>query len=288
LSIVSFDEFYPYDANYGSTSTSARWRKMAQLWAQDGVVSYRGSGLAGSISSTTATLAAGAVWIKGMYAEFAESQSFNVGTTGGLICAHMDVSASIINLYYNASTSTPVQTYPTGNVWELPLFQVSAGSTPTLTDLRVFTTTPFWQQGISYTPVWSTYGSSPTQPVLGNGTLMAYYTKNHTMVEVDMLLTPGSTTTYGAGTGYQFTLPSLPVMNRQWFGRGALVDTSSIDHEIRVRAAFDTTTLVGQARLTTGIIVSSAIQMQPVTATVPVTLAATETLAFSVVYESQT
>ncbi|MGW7239743.1 hypothetical protein [Streptomyces sp. NPDC054804] len=56
----------------------------------------------------------------------------------------------------------------------------------------------------SYTP---TFGSSGTAPALGNGTLVGQYMKIGRTVVVSLVLTVGSTTTFGSGN-LNFSLPA--------------------------------------------------------------------------------
>lgn len=64
----------------------------------------------------------------------------------------------------------------------------------------------FSVQAQSYTPVWDQ--ASGTQPVLNNGTLVGFYTRNGYTATVHLELTLGSTTTYGNNlTAYRFKLP---------------------------------------------------------------------------------
>lgn len=56
---------------------------------------------------------------------------------------------------------------------------------------------------VSYTPVWSASGTAVS---LGNGTIVGRYVRSGKMVTAQMLLTMGSTTTFGTG-GYLFSLP---------------------------------------------------------------------------------
>ncbi|MFG2589044.1 hypothetical protein [Streptomyces sp. NPDC048438] len=57
-----------------------------------------------------------------------------------------------------------------------------------------------------YTPTWT----ASTDPVLGNGTLTGRYLKIGRTVQVSVLLTCGSTTTYGSGA-WNFGLPFAAV-----------------------------------------------------------------------------
>lgn len=61
----------------------------------------------------------------------------------------------------------------------------------------------------SFTPTWS---SSGTQPVLGNGTLTGEYCQVGKLVFVKIVLTAGSTTTFGTST-YRFSLPVTPSLD---------------------------------------------------------------------------
>jgi hypothetical protein len=54
-----------------------------------------------------------------------------------------------------------------------------------------------------YTVIW---GSTGTQPVLGNGSIVGHYNQIANVVSLEISLTMGSTTTFGTG-GYIFSLP---------------------------------------------------------------------------------
>ena len=56
---------------------------------------------------------------------------------------------------------------------------------------------------IDYTPTWT---ASTTNPVLGNGTIVGRYSLVNKTVTAQILLTMGSTTTFGSGA-YFFSLP---------------------------------------------------------------------------------
>jgi hypothetical protein len=55
----------------------------------------------------------------------------------------------------------------------------------------------------TYTPTW---GSSGTAPAIGNGTLAGRYAQSGKVVNYEVLMLAGSTTTFGTGT-WTFTLP---------------------------------------------------------------------------------
>lgn len=88
----------------------------------------------------------------------------------------------------------------------------------------------------TYTPTWA---SSGTQPVLGNGTLTGRYHQIGKSVKGQILLTPGSATTFGTGT-YTFSLPvaslsalgvgnaeALQTSVRWWLGRAVLATSTT-------------------------------------------------------------
>lgn len=61
----------------------------------------------------------------------------------------------------------------------------------------------------SYTPVWSASGTAVS---LGNGTITGQYMQTGCMVWVKIVLTMGSSTTYGTNF-WRFTLPVTPELN---------------------------------------------------------------------------
>lgn len=70
-----------------------------------------------------------------------------------------------------------------------------------------------------WTPTWS---GATTNPVIGNGTIDAAYLASGKLTHFRILITMGSTTTYGSGQ-WRLTLPVLPTNQRWTFqGDGAL------------------------------------------------------------------
>jgi hypothetical protein len=85
----------------------------------------------------------------------------------------------------------------------------------------------FVTQSTAYTPTWTQ--ASGTQPVLGNGTIVGRYTRNNRSCQVQIILTMGSTTTFGNnGTAYLFSLP--------WYSQNAI---SFVQQFPLVATAFD-------------------------------------------------
>lgn len=70
-----------------------------------------------------------------------------------------------------------------------------------------------WQ---SFTPVWT---SSGTAPAIGNGTVLGKYRRVGDSAEIQMVITSGTSTTYGSSNAFRFSLPS---------GLGITVDSTKI------------------------------------------------------------
>lgn len=66
---------------------------------------------------------------------------------------------------------------------------------------------PFQAASSTYTPAWT---SSGTAVALGNGTISGNYIQIGKWVKVKVVVTMGSTTTFGSGV-YRLTLPVAPV-----------------------------------------------------------------------------
>jgi hypothetical protein len=128
----------------------------------------------------------------------------------------------------------------------------------------------------AYTPTW---GTSGTAPALGNGTIVGRYIQVGKKVRAEILVTFGSTTTFGTG-GYTFTLPVAASASPNHVGSVYLRDTSgtSTGHYVGIaviQGSLSTTTL----NIFEG---SAHAQVQPA---VPVTWANTDFWSISIEYE---
>lgn len=130
------DEYFPFDTGHGSTSNTARWRKMARLWQSDGVYAGYMNQLNGTLAAGTLTVDTGAVFICGYYGEVQTAQPIPITGTGtGTVVAGVNFSTQQITIYYRDG----ITDYGTGgyeqdtSVWEIPLWLVSGTS---VTDLR--------------------------------------------------------------------------------------------------------------------------------------------------------
>jgi hypothetical protein len=68
-----------------------------------------------------------------------------------------------------------------------------------------------------YTPTWT---GATTNPVLNNGTLTANYMTRGDSILINILLLPGTLTTYGTGA-WRFSFPTL--QNAAYYGVGSLL-----------------------------------------------------------------
>ncbi len=78
-----------------------------------------------------------------------------------------------------------------------------------------------WQE---YTPVWTS--SLSPQPVLGNGTITGTYARVGDIIRATVLLTAGSTTTFGT-SGWLFSLPVAAAGATRFLGNAAFEDIST-------------------------------------------------------------
>lgn len=117
-----FESYWPMDEGPGANSGVLRWRKMARLWAHDGVV--RGFGLElwpqyYDPASAIWVVGTGAVWVNGFYGEITANKQLSVPGNRGLVVARMDPRWSTVALAFADGRDWPVQD-PDG-VWEVPL-----------------------------------------------------------------------------------------------------------------------------------------------------------------------
>ncbi|MFJ8871098.1 hypothetical protein ACIRD6_35765 [Streptomyces sp. NPDC102473] len=130
----------------------------------------------------------------------------------------------------------------------------------------------------SYTPVWT---STSTNPVLNNGTSVGRYLKIGRTCYVTILVTSGSTTTYGSGT-YLFSLPFASAnAGVVQLGPARVSGVSTWDGHCYVNAGATT------AGLTTNASAANAAGGN-ITPTVPETWAAGAAFRFSLTYQTAT
>jgi hypothetical protein len=100
-------------------------------------------------------------------------------------------------------------------------------------------TAPGWT---TYVPVWTSGG---TQPVLNNGTLSGRYRQpfGGDVVEVQIVLTMGSTSTFGTGA-YLLSLPVAGHASDIYVGVVRLLDSGTIDRPGCTKANTSTTVLI--------------------------------------------
>lgn len=132
----------------------------------------------------------------------------------------------------------------------------------------------------SFTPTWSV--SSGTAPAIGNGTLSAAYQQIGKTILFRISLTAGSTTTFGSGGQFRFSLPVNPLSTTRltfatdYFDSSvpsAFSGTTTWDSVNSVVALNATPTTAGNAN-------------RGVTASVPMTWATGDIITINGAYES--
>lgn len=115
-------------------------------------------------------------------------------------------------------------------VWTGTVPTILAGDIPTGDDWKTILDieTALSSSLTTYTPSWITSGVAPA---LGNGTLLGRYTEVGGFHWVQVMLTMGTTTTYGTGF-FAFTLPGsgANLASTDAVGSARLFDTSASAH----------------------------------------------------------
>lgn len=109
--------------------------------------------------------------------------------------------------------------------WTSPRTWVT-GETPTATIFNTHVRDNLKALGdawTAYTPTWTAVG---TAPVLGNGTISGWYLESGKTIDFRIVLTAGSTTTFGTGA-WRFTFPFTAIYsNRAFAANGLFTDVS--------------------------------------------------------------
>lgn len=135
----TFETYWPMDDGPGANTGMLRWRKMARLWAHDGVVRGVGAELRPQYydpASETWVVGTGAVWVNGFYGEATANKEIRVPGNRGLIVARLRAGA--VTLFFKPNDPNPWQD-PDGE-WEVPLHWLEG-------DGQWFDRRPFVQPG---------------------------------------------------------------------------------------------------------------------------------------------
>lgn len=127
----------------------------------------------------------------------------------------------------------------------------------------------------AYTPIW---GSTGTQPSIGNGSIVGNYTQVGNMVTAEIVLTMGSTTTFGTGS-YSFTLPVQVASKNVSFIGNWMANNYGVQQEFGLGKADSAGTQVVLWAPTGTAIVNA------VTPTVPHTWKNQDTISLSIQYQ---
>lgn len=133
------DEYYPFEAGFGSTANSQRWRQLFGNVLPDGVVYGFLNQLAPVYNSGagTVTIDTGALIIDGMWGALSTLQTIAVSGNGTVV-ASLNLSTKVASILWSAGEIE----YPytrNSTTYEVPLFSVVGGVG---TDMR-----PFINQG---------------------------------------------------------------------------------------------------------------------------------------------
>jgi hypothetical protein len=124
---------WPTDQAPGNVSSEPAWRKMAKLWAPDGVAWMTLNQMAPTLVAGPAIrVDTGAVWIDGHYAE--NPTAATIAAVGdGLLVVRFEPATGIAELVFRAGATVPTKLLAT---WEVPIAAIVAGA---LSDRRAFT-----------------------------------------------------------------------------------------------------------------------------------------------------
>lgn len=127
----------------------------------------------------------------------------------------------------------------------------------------------------SYTPTWG----ATVAPAIGNGSIVGKYLAAGKLIHYRVVITAGSTTTFGSGT-YTITLPFTPEATTREVHMGSLFDSSGAD------------TYPVYGLLLSGVLslrtdaTTAGNALRTVSATVPVTMANGDVLTIAGSYEA--
>ena len=133
----------------------------------------------------------------------------------------------------------------------------------------------------SYTPTWASTG---TQPVLGNGTIVARYSQMNKTILVQIALIAGSTTTFGTGT-YTFTYP----LTANPMGSYNIMLTDGMLYDSNVGAGYRLSTTVNAgstSNFRVAYFSNSSQTFALLGATAPVTLTVSDEIYVNFMYEA--
>lgn len=164
-------------------------------------------------------------------------------------------------------------------VWTNPRTWV-AGEKPSAATLNTHIRDNLKALSDAWTTYAATWTAATTNPVIGNGTFSSFARQIDKMVDFNIEITMGSTTTYGTGGVYNISLPVAP--KRRLMVLGSLRDTSaSATYLCFLEVAAGSTQ--GTLRVTSGV---SPVTLTTVSNTSPATWATGDIFQFAGSYEA--
>jgi hypothetical protein len=160
------------------------------------------------------------------------------GTVEKILCSAVNLTTGVVTVYNsggfsgrgydgttaqghvpNGSTSGVQTCWSAAEAFEAnqAVFGLLGGSPANGQFLSWSSGAPLWTTGPAFPGAWTAYtatwSASGTQPAIGNGALLGYYSKIGRQVTMSINVTSGSTTTYGSGS-YAFALPFAAASTR--------------------------------------------------------------------------
>lgn len=183
--------YFPFDAGPGSSVTEAQWVKMAQIWAQSGVIRGKLNKLAitGDSTGMQVKAASGAAWVNGFYFESDAIETIPITAADpvnpryDIVVLRLDRVNNNIDFAVVAGTPAAIPVPPfttrTDDIYELLLARVTVAALAAtinsgdVSDMRI----PFYPEG-------SPFGSGKDGDLVVTGTTLATGNKEYNTVRV--------------------------------------------------------------------------------------------------------
>jgi hypothetical protein len=166
MSEIAFEEYFPMAEGPGAGADWLRWRKMAMLWSDSGVVLGVGESPPGSVPPNTGLyfqgwwepgsvlISSGAVWINGFYAENLVGKTVITPGDDGTIMGVLDPYTEELRLEWGPGLHGDMDRFNTrtDHYWQIGLWELNGyGNT---VDQRRFVPPPRQEPPLVEVPEW--------------------------------------------------------------------------------------------------------------------------------------
>lgn len=212
MSVTLFDLYVPAEIGAGAQANIERWRKMAKMYARDGVVRPKyfnwppSSGEQNPLSvygwdwgSGAVSVAPGPCWVNGFYGRNYERKVLAVPAGGqGLVVVRLDPIAQELLLVFRPGAAGPgdVIRQPDG-LWEIPLAWMQTDGQ--ILDLREYTPVEILPPPVTEIPSWVPLGLLQIDTAPATNMIVGAETQ---YIHVAY---PGANARFIAGRSYRFT-----------------------------------------------------------------------------------